>query len=75
MPFPKQDKNKPAAVTRLHDLTRVCDLCGQEANSEVAEVVSLDCSYAQCASQTETELYHQACLEKYLKSIRCERWA
>ena len=56
---------------KLHDLKSLCDLCGQEADSEVSEVVALDCSYAQCPP--DAELYHQACLEKYLKSIRCER--
>jgi hypothetical protein len=73
-------KNKgapsPSLVTStgtLHDLKSLCDLCGEEADSEVAEVVALDCSYAQCPP--EAELYHQACLEKYLKSIRCERCA
>jgi hypothetical protein len=55
----------------LRDYKDRCDLCGLEADSEVAEVVGLDCSFAQCPS--DSLLYHQACLEKYLKSIRCER--
>jgi hypothetical protein len=47
-----------------------CDLCGKEADSETAEVVAMDCSFKSCPA--ESCLYHQACLEKYLKSIKCE---
>eukprot|EP00887_Chlorella_sp_A99_P007317 scaffold2.g7317.t1 len=55
----------------LHDITGSCDLCGLEADSEVSEVVALDCSFQACPP--EAAMYHQACLEKYLKSIRLER--
>ncbi|KAG7671376.1 hypothetical protein KSW81_003514 [Nannochloris sp. 'desiccata'] len=53
-----------------HEYRGLCDLCGQEAESEVAEVVGLTCSFKDCA---EENLYHQACVEKYLKSIKCEK--
>ena len=58
----------------LHDVTSgalKCDLCGQEADSEVAELALLDCSGRDCPP--EAACYHQACLEKYLKSIKLER--
>jgi len=58
-------------MTTLHDYTGYCDLCGLEADSEVTEVVGLDCSFANCPENAS--LYHQACLEKYLKSMKCER--
>lgn len=56
----------------LHELSGyVCDLCGKEADSEVAEVTALDCSYQNC--DAESAVYHQACLEKFLKTQKCER--
>jgi hypothetical protein len=60
-----------AQVASLHDLKSTCDLCGEEADSEVTEVVALDCSYAQCPA--ECELFHQSCVEKYLKTLKLER--
>lgn len=56
----------------LHELKGCsCDLCGAEADSQTAEVVALDCSFNKCPPASG--MYHQACLEKYLKSIKCER--
>lgn len=56
----------------LHDVKdTVCDLCGLEADSEFTDVTALDCSCLQCPA--ESAWFHQACLEKYLKSINCER--
>ena len=53
----------------LHNehLGKTCDLCGEtcEANQELN---LLGCSFQAC-----TNVYHQDCLERYLKSIRCER--
>lgn len=48
-------------------LGKNCDLCGEtcEANQELN---LLGCSFQAC-----TNVYHQDCLERYLKSIRCER--
>lgn len=63
-----------AGTAKLHDLTAggvECDLCGEEVDSEVADAVALDCSYAQCDPQSCC--YHTHCLEKYLKSIRLEK--
>jgi hypothetical protein len=66
-----KEDNKKAQALNLHNLEGRCDLCGEEAASEVSEVVALDCSFATCPQ--ECALYHQACLEKYLKSMKCER--
>lgn len=63
-----------AGTAKLHDLTAggvSCDLCGDEVDSEVADAVALDCSFAQC--DPESSCYHTHCLEKFLKSIKCER--
>lgn len=49
----------------------LCDICGKEVDSEVSEVTALDCSYQNC--DAEAALYHQACLEKFLKAQKCER--
>lgn len=57
----------------LHDVTGSCDLCGLDADSEVSEVVALDCSFQSCPP--EAAMYHQACLERFLKSFRLERCA
>ena len=60
-------------TSSLHELKgNLCDLCGKDADSEVSEVVALDCTFQLCPA--EAAFYHQACLEKYLKSIKCERW-
>ena len=63
-----------AGLGTLHDFTRgvICDLCSEEVDSEVADAVALDCSFAQC--DPESSCYHTHCLEKYLKSIKCERY-
>ena len=63
-----------AGTAKLHDLTAggvSCDLCADEVDSEVADAVALDCSYAQC--DPTASCYHTHCLEKYLKSLRCEK--
>lgn len=48
---------------KLHDITAgggaTCDLCGEEVDSEVADVVALDCSYAQC--DPESSCFHTHC--------------
>ena len=63
-----------AGLAKLHDLTSggvACDLCGSEVDSEVADAVALDCSYTQCSP--EASCYHTHCLEKFLKSVGCQR--
>lgn len=48
-----------------------CDYCGKGCNSDAQELNALDCTFAQCPSSAA--VYHQDCLEKYLKSIRLEK--
>ena len=49
----------------------LCDLCGRACDPEAEELNALDCSFGNCP--TESAVYHQDCLEKYLKSIRLEK--
>jgi hypothetical protein len=58
------------ANMNLREYRGRCDLCGEEADSEVAECVGLDCSVSH---PEDASMYHQACLEKYLKSMKVER--
>lgn len=48
-----------------------CDFCGQGCDPEAEELNALDCTFAQCPQ--EAAVYHQDCLEKYLKSVRLEK--
>lgn len=49
-----------------------CDLCGEACDPETQELNALDCTYApKCPP--ECAVYHQDCLEKYLKNIRLEK--
>ena len=56
----------------LHGVEGRCDLCGESCDPETQELNALDCTYApKCAP--ECAVYHQDCLEKYLKNIRLEK--
>lgn len=46
---------------------KICDVCGEVCEA-TQELNGLDCTF--CG---DDYCYHQECLEKYLKSIRCER--
>lgn len=48
----------------------MCDLCGEECDQATSILNALDCSFPKCSSA----LYHQECLEKYLRSIKCEKY-
>lgn len=48
-----------------------CDLCGGECEGDKEELNALGCTYPGC--EAEASVYHQDCIEKYLKSIRCEK--
>ncbi|DBA75229.1 hypothetical protein WJX77_007634 [Trebouxia sp. C0004] len=48
-----------------------CDLCGKECEGDKEELNALGCTYPGC--EAEASVYHQDCIEKYLKSIRCEK--
>lgn len=45
-----------------------CDLCGVDVD-ETEELNQLSCSYASCGDN----VYHQECLEKFLKGQKLER--
>lgn len=48
----------------------LCDLCGEGCDQATSILNALDCSFPKCSSA----LYHQECLEKYLRSIKCEKY-
>lgn len=48
-----------------------CDLCGDTCDPTTADLNALDCTFAGC--HADASVYHQECLEKYLRSIRCEK--
>jgi hypothetical protein len=48
-----------------------CDLCGGDCDPKAQELNALDCTFASCPKSDS--LYHQECLEKYLKSIKLEK--
>ena len=47
----------------------ICDWCGANADAALSECNSLSCTYFQC----QGGLYHQDCLEKYLKTNKLEK--
>lgn len=49
----------------------LCDLCGRVCDPAAEELNALDCTYANCPK--ECAVYHQDCVERYLKSIRLEK--
>lgn len=53
------------------DAKWVCDFCGDLCDPTTADLNALDCTFAGCPS--DASVYHQDCLEKYLRSIRCEK--
>ena len=58
----------------LHNLEGfVCDLCGNSCDPQAQELNALDCTFSNCPS--DASVYHQDCLEKYLKSIKLEKCA
>ena len=48
-----------------------CDWCGETCDPDVAELNALTCTFAECPP--EASVYHQDCLEKYLKSIKLDK--
>lgn len=56
----------------LHSLEGfLCDLCGGACDPQAQELNALDCTFSNCPP--EASVYHQDCLEKYLKGIRLEK--
>ena len=59
-------------VNGLHNVKGyLCDLCGAPTDPEAQELNALDCTYPNCPA--DSSVYHQDCLEKYLKSIKLEK--
>jgi hypothetical protein len=49
----------------------LCDLCGLGCDPEKEELNALDCTFGNC--DPECAVYHQECLEKYLRSVKLEK--
>jgi hypothetical protein len=56
-------------VDGIHSVSGSCDLCGDAVDATVHELNALTCGYKECP----TMIYHQDCIEKYLKSKKLER--
>lgn len=61
------DKDK---VLALHDYEGFCGLCQEPCDSTQDELNALCCTFEPCPSPS---IYHQSCLEAYLKSIRLDK--
>lgn len=56
----------------LHNLEGFkCDLCSLPCDPQAQELNALDCTFSNCPS--DSSVYHQDCLEKYLKSVKLEK--
>jgi hypothetical protein len=49
----------------------ICDWCQETCDSTAQELNALSCTFADCA--IECSVYHQDCLERYLKGIKLEK--
>ena len=58
----------------LHDFATgsVCDWCAERCEGN-DELNALSCTFAECPASAA--VYHQDCLEKYLKTIKLEKCA
>lgn len=61
----------------LHSIEgAICDLCGHACDTATQELNNLDCTYKPCSDLgAKFCLYHQDCLERYLKGLRLEKCA
>lgn len=61
----------------LHDVEgAVCDLCGEICDPSTQELNNLDCTFKPCSDLgAKYCLYHQDCLEKFLRGQRLEKCA
>eukprot|EP00892_Ulva_mutabilis_P005339 jgi/Ulvmu1/3177/UM015_0218.1 len=53
----------------IHHVAGLCELCGEPADASTEELNALTCTFTQC----DANIYHQDCLEKYLKRSGCEK--
>jgi hypothetical protein len=67
--------SKTQSPQACHELEGICQLCGCNADSEVQELVGLDCSFRMCQCNDMQLLWHQACIEKYLRGHKLERYS
>jgi hypothetical protein len=61
----------PAGCPSLHELEGLCEYCGEICDSTQDELNAIACTYDGCATPT---IYHQHCIETYLKSIRLDKY-
>ena len=55
----------------IHHVAGACELCGETCDAGAEELNALTCTFVQC----NASVYHQDCLEKYLKRSGCEKCA
>jgi hypothetical protein len=58
-----------AGIDGIHAITGDCDLCGDALDVATEQLNALTCTYTGCSGL----VYHQDCLERYLKGIKLER--
>lgn len=61
-----------AACPSLHELEGSCEYCGEPCDSTQDELNAINCTFEGCPSP---EIYHQSCIEAYLKSIRLDKYS
>jgi len=61
----------PAACQSLHELEGLCEYCGEVCDSTQDELNAIACTFEGCPSPT---IYHQHCMETYLKTIRLDKY-
>jgi uncharacterized ferredoxin-like protein len=54
----------------IHNISGACELCGAVCDPSTEELNCLSCTFQQC----DAGLYHQDCLEKFLKRTGCEKY-
>lgn len=55
----------------IHHISGTCELCGSACDPGAEELNCLSCTFQQC----DSGVYHQDCLEKFLKRTGCEKCA
>ncbi|GBG80077.1 hypothetical protein CBR_g30444 [Chara braunii] len=58
-----------AGLGSLHSIEGICDYCGEVCDSTCDELNAISCSFEGC---TNPGVYHQICVETYLRSIRLD---
>lgn len=61
----------PGACLSLHELEGYCEYCGEVCDSTQDELNAIACTFEGCPSPT---IYHQYCIETYLKTIRLDKY-